>query len=158
MFVMDSNFTDISVFLSGLDTRLTDFRRLFRDYLSPFVYNRIDDIFESSGDGTWAALDPRYAARKARTHPGKGILRRTDAYFTAATRPNAPGSVLQISPLELVMGVSGLEYAALHEQGGRNLSARPVYGLIVAGDRFEQQVGQLTEKYQREEIAFLQRG
>ena len=53
----------------------------------------------------------------------------------------------------------GVNYPALHEEGNddQNLSARPVYELIVAGERFEERIGQLGEKFQREEIAILER-
>ena len=67
----------------------------------------------------------------------------------------------------MVLGVSGgyfestegENYPALHEEGNeeQNLSARPVYELIAAGERFEERISQLGEKYQREEIAILER-
>ena len=155
------------VFIGNIDARLSDHRRFWTDFVAPFVYSEIDDIFDSQGDGTWADLDPRYAARKAVTHPGKGILRRDDTYFDAATGPNAPGSLLQVSPLEMVIGVDGgyfesqfgVNYPALHEGGNSktNLPQRSVYGLIPRGEGFEERLGQLGEKWQREEIAILER-
>ena len=157
----------IEILLHGLDARLSDLSRFWTDFVAPFVYSETDDIFDSQGDGTWADLDPRYAARKAVTHPGKGILRRDDTYFDAATGPNAPGSFLQVSPLELVIGVDGgyfeaqfgVNYPALHEGGNSktNLPQRSVYGLIPRGEGFEERLGQLGEKWQREEIAILER-
>ena len=157
----------IEVLLSGIDARLQNMTPFWTDYVSPFVYAESDDIFDSQGHGTWADLDPRYAKRKAVTHPGKGILRRDDTYFDAATGPNAPGSFLQVSPLELVIGVDGgyfeaqfgVNYPALHEGGNpkTNLSQRSVYGLIPRGERFEERLGQLAEKWQKEEIQILER-
>ena len=67
----------------------------------------------------------------------------------------------------MVLGVSGdyfestfgANYPAFHEEGmnEQNLSARPVYELIAAGERFEERISQLGEKWQREEIAILER-
>ena len=100
-------------------------------------------------------MDPLYAARKAVAHPGKGILRRSDVYFEAATKLNHPGNLAEYGPTEMVLGVRGstVEHAAFHEEGTEDLSARPVYELIAAGERFEQRMGQLGEKYLQEEIA-----
>ena len=158
--MLDINFDSLlrtEVFISGISSALGDFRRFWTDYVAPFTYSEIDDIFDSGGRGLWADLDPLYAARKSRAFPGKGILRRDDTYFKAATTPSHPNSFLEVSPTELVLGVSGLGYPAFHEEGAENLSARPVYELIAAGERFEERISQLGEKYQREEIAILER-
>ena len=158
----------LSVLLTGIDARLSNLTPFWTDYVAPFVRAEAGDIFESEGEGTWAALDPRYARRKARTHPGKGILRRDDTYYTAATRQNAPGSVMRVSPLELVIGVDGgyfesrfgINYPALHESGNpkTHLSQRSVYGLIPRGEGFDARLGRLGEKWQSEEIAVLEKG
>lgn len=153
------------IFIRNIDSRLQDARRFWTDYVAPFTYDEIDDIFESERHGSWAPLDPIYAARKAVTHPGKGILEREGTYRDAATHPNHAGSLAEVSPMELVLGVSGAyfestfdaNYPAFHEEGAENLSARPVYELIAAGERFEERLGQLGEKWTREEIAILER-
>ena len=144
-------------FINNIDQRLQDYRRFWTDYTAPFVFNEIDDIFDTGGRGLWKNLDPLYAARKSVTHPGKGILRRDDTYFKAATTPSHPNSFLEVSPTELVLGVSGLGYPGIHEEGAEDLSARPVYELIAAGERFEERMGQLGEKWQRSEIAAAER-
>ena len=154
-------------FVERVETRLQDATRFWTDFLAPFVWDEIDDIFDSDGYGRWAGLDPLYAARKGVTHPGKGILEREGTYREAATHPNRPGSIAEYSAQELVLGVSGgyfqsrfgANYPALHEEGNdeTNLSARPVYELIAAGERFEERVSQLGTKWQREEIAILER-
>ena len=169
--MIDINFDTVlrvEIFIGEIGERLQDFRRFFTDYLAPFTYDEIDDIFDTEGHGTWAELDPIYAAQKAISHPGQGILRREDTYFDAATHPNHPGSIAESSATELVLGVSGTyfestfgaNYPALHEEGNedQNLSARPVYELIAAGERFEERLGQLGEKYLQEEIAHSRRG
>ncbi len=168
--MLDINFDSLlrtQTFINNLDARLQDHRRFWTDYITPFVLDEIDDIFDTGGRGLWADLDPLYAARKSVTHPGKGILRRDDTYFKAATTPSHPGSVAEVGPTELVLGVSGAyfestfgdNYPGIHEEGNdeQNLSARPVYELIVAGERFEERIGQLGEKWQREEIAAAER-
>ena len=159
--MVDINFDSLlrtQTFINKLDVRLRDHRRFWTDFVTPFTYAEIDDIFDTGGRGLWADLDPIYAARKAVSYPGKGILRRDDTYFKAATTGSHPNSFFEASPTELMLGVSGLGYPELHEEGAENLSARPVYELIVAGERFEERIGQLGEKWQREEIAAAERG
>ena len=154
--MVDINFDSLlrtQTFINNLDTRLQNHRRFWTDFVTPFTYAEIDDIFDTGGRGLWADLDPIYAAQKSLAFPGKGILRRDDTYFKAATTPSHPNSFFEASPTELVLGVSGLGYPAIHEEGTENLSARPVYELIAAGERFEERMGQLGEKYQREEIS-----
>lgn len=151
------------VFISGISSTLGDFRRFWTDFVAPFTLGEIEDIFLTEGRGRWADLDPLYAARKAVSYPGKGILRRDDTYFQAATSLNHPGSLAEFEPTEMVLGIrgtyfestAGANYPAIHEAGHdpQNLSARPVYELIAAGERFEERLGQLGEKWQAEEIA-----
>ena len=166
--MLDINFDTLlrtEIFIGNIDARLQDHTRFWTDFVAPFTYGEIDDIFDSEGRGQWADLDPLYAARKAITHPGQGILRRDGTYFKAATRPNHPGSIAEFGPTEMVLGVSGdyfestfgANYPGLHEEGNENLSARSVYELIAAGERFEERIAQLGEKWQREEIAILER-
>ena len=147
----------IQVFVSNIDAQLQDRKRFWTQYVAPFAYGEIDDIFDSGGRGLWPDLDPIYAAQKAVTHPGQGILRRDDTYYKAATGPNRAGSIYDVGATELVIGVSGasVEYAAYHEEG-RGVSGRPVYELIAAGERFEERLGQLGEKYQQEAINALE--
>ena len=154
----------IERFISGLDQRLQNQTRLWMDFVAPFTFGEIDDIFDTGGHGQWAGLDPLYAARKAVTHPSQGILRRDGTYMEAATNANHPGNIAEFGATEMVLGVSGdyfestfgANYPALHEEGEGDAS-RPVYELIAAGERFEERISQLGEKYQREEIAILER-
>lgn len=164
--MLDINFDTflrVEALVERIGTRLQDATPLWRDYVTPFTVGEIDDIFETGGRGAWAHLDPIYAARKAVIHPGKGILEREGTYREAATTPGHPGSLVEVSQTELVVGVrpSAFEanYPAIHESGHEegNLSARPVYELIVAGERFEERMAQLGEKWQSEEIAAAER-
>ncbi len=156
--MVDINFDTLlrtEAFINNIEARLRDHRRFWTDFVTPFTYREIDDIFDTGGRGLWKNLDPLYAAQKSLSFPGKGILRRDDTYFKAATTPSHPNSFFEASPTELVLGVSGLGYPAFHEEGTEDLSARPVYALIVAGERFAERIGQLGEKWQRAEIAAL---
>ena len=147
----------VEALVEKIGARLQNHRRFWTDFVAPFTYGEIDDIFDSGGRGLWADLDPLYAARKAVSYPGKDILRRDDDYFKAATTPNHASSHVEVGPTELVLGVSGLGYPAFHEEGTEDLSARPVYELIVAGERFEERIAQLGEKWTREEFAAAER-
>ena len=161
--MVDINFDTLlraEALVERIGASLQNYTRFWMDYVTPFTLGEIDDIFETGGRGAWAHLDPLYVARKAVSHPGKGILRRSDVYFQAATSLNHPGNLAEFGPTEMVLGVSGstVEHAVFHEEGTEDLSARPVYELIAAGERFEQQMAQLGEKWQSEEIAVLERG
>ena len=163
--MFDINFDTLlrtEIFINTIDARLQDYRRFWTDFVAPFTYSEIDDIFHTGGRGLWADLDPIYAARKAVNYPTKGILEGEGTYRDAATTPSHPGSWVEMRQTELVLGVSGTyfesnfgaNYPGLHEEGNdaTHLSARPVYELIVAGERFEERLGQLGEKYLEEEI------
>lgn len=146
---------------------LQNYTRLWRDFVMPFTVGEIDDIFETGGRGMWKNLDPLYAARKAVSHPGKGILRRGDVYFEAAASLGHPGNLAAFGPTEMVLGVSGAyfesnfgtNYPAIHEGGTAegNLSSRSVYALIVAGERFEERMAQLGKRWQSQEVAAAER-
>ena len=158
--MLDINFDSLlraEAFIEKIGARLQDHRRFWTDFVSPFTYAEIDDIFDSGGRGAWSELDPIYAARKSQAFPGKGLLRRSDDYFKAATTPRHAHSHVEVGPTELVLGVSGLNYPAFHEEGTDDLSARPVYELIVAGERFEERMAQLGEKWTSEGIAAAER-
>lgn len=158
--MLDINFQTIQraeALVDRISAGLGNYRRFWTDFVAPFVYDEIDDIFHTGGRGTWAELDPLYAARKAVAFPGKGLLRRGDDYFKAATTPSHANSFAEVGPTELVLGVSGLGYPAFHEEGTEDLSARPVYELIAAGERFEERIGQLGEKWTSEEFAAAER-
>lgn len=146
----------VEALVEKIGASLQDHTRFWMHYVTPFTLGEVDDIFETGGRGTWKDLDPLYAARKSRAFPGKGILRRSDVYFQAATSLNHPDSRVEVGPTELVLGVS-VEHAVFHEEGTEDLSARPVYDLIAAGERFEERISQLGEKWQAEELAAAER-
>lgn len=168
--MVDINFETLlraEALVENIGASLQNYTRFWTDFVTPFTLGEIDDIFETGGRGMWKDLDPLYAARKAVSHPGKGILRRGDVYFEAATSLNHPGNLAEFGPTEMVLGIDGTyfesefgaNYPAIHESGHEegNLSSRSVYELIVAGERFEERMVQLGEKWQSEEIAAAER-
>ena len=168
--MVDINFDTllrVEALVEKIGASLQNYTRLWRDFVTPFTVGEIDDIFETGGRGMWKDLDPLYAARKSLAFPGKGILRRGDVYFEAATSLDHPGNLAEFGPTEMVLGIDGAyfeskfgaNYPAIHESGHEegNLSSRSVYELIVAGERFEERMAQLGEKWQDEEIAAAER-
>ena len=97
----------LEVRLTELQRRLGDLSSFFKGFAERHLEPSTERVFTTEGYGMWAELDPKYAARKSITHPGQTILRRDDAYFDAATTIGHPGNVLEVSPTELVYGVSG---------------------------------------------------
>lgn len=145
----------IRTFVGGIDDALTNLRGFWVDYVAPYTYNEIDEIFETEGHGQWEALNPLYAARKAITHPGQTILRRDDVYYRAATSGTHADSVAEIDPLSLVLGVD-TPYAQYHEEG-RGVPERQVYGLIPTLLSFDRNLSELGEDYTQDAINNLER-
>ena len=152
-------------FLNELETNLTDYTRLWSDFIAPLVIGEISEVFETEGRGEWPPLHPQYAAAKEITHPGKTILRREDNYIQAATSTSHPGNISRFSPTEMVWGVDGGYFEAAygenypedHELGTERLPARPVFDLILVGGRLDENIEKLSEKWAREEIAEVER-
>ena len=110
----------------GMQRRLGDLSSFFQSgFAERHLEPSTERVFTTEGYGMWPELDPDYAKRKSITHPGQTILRRDDAYFDAATTIGHPGNVLEVSPTELVYGVSGVifsqsfgyNYPLAHEEG-----------------------------------------
>ena len=74
-----------------------------------------------SGSGGWAALSPKYAARKRIQYPGKGILEATGALRESLSSRGGGSFVME--PLQLGMGAS-VEYAAYHQTGTPKMPRR----------------------------------
>jgi len=151
----------LHAYLSEVENRLTDYTRLWSDFIAPLVAGEIAEVFETEGRGEWQPLHPVYAAEKEITHPGKSILRRDDNYIQAATSTSHPGNIARFSSSEMVWGVDGgyfeatygENYPEQHELGTERLPSRPVFDLITVGGRLDENIEKLTEKWVREEIA-----
>lgn len=84
--------------------------------------------------GPWAPLSDRppgkgYASRKARKHPGKGILEAKGALLSSVT--GGPGSVFIGQPMSLTLGTT-VAYAVFHQSTAprTKLPRRPVYDFM----------------------------
>lgn len=155
---MDINYDSVlrtEIHLRMFGDSLRDYREFWKSQIMPLVYSEIETIFETGGRGTWAPLGTEYAAEKAVEYPGQGVLRRQDSYYEAATTPDHPGSLAEVSENELRLGIRGgyfestfgENYPAAHETGDGNLPARPVYELIAAGAAFEARITELGEAW-----------
>ena len=170
--MVDINFDSLlrtEVFISGLDQRLQESDAVldgFRCAVHVSVKSTIFLTLAVAGCGRcWIRSTPHESLRLFR---GKGSCVATTPTSKRRQRSESSGnSLLRIwSPTELVLGVSGdyfestfgANYPAFHEEGAEKaIASRPVYELIAAGERFEERISQLGEKYQREEIAILER-
>lgn len=124
---------------------LKDLREFWKGWALPLVTEEIARIFATEGYGKWAQLSPVYAAQKAKSHPGKTILRREDNYFRAATQPNEPGNVSTFEKDYMEWGIDlgyftstyGFPYPVVHETGGVNMPRRSVFGLAEESDALQ---------------------
>lgn len=106
-----------------------DLNNLDLSDLTDEIAAEVEHIFERQGSGWWNPLTERYRRWKDRHYPGQKKLRLTDTYFTAATTPGSEYNVITVRGNELEYGVSGLDYAPVHEYGAPYISRRPVFAL-----------------------------
>ena len=150
----------LEVRLTELQRRLGDLSSFFKGFAERHLEPSTERVFTTEGYGMWPELDPKYAARKSITHQGQTILRRDDAYFDAATTIGHPGNVLEVSPTELVYGVSGgyfqssfgYNYPLGHEEGIGRLPERPVFRLLAASPEIQNLYATALEAWAGEQI------
>ena len=159
-----SDLSRLKALVSDLERRLSDLTPFWNDFAVDVLLTKVREVFRTEGYGTWAALDPVYAAEKAIEFPGKGILRRTDRYFQASSEVGHPGNVFVATPMELVVGVGGDYFEAVagenyperHEEG-RGVAARPVYGLLAESPDFDTEFSRLLDTWSADEISEAER-
>lgn len=98
--------------------------------------------FASAGayaSGGWAPLSPRYAAWKARTHPGQPLMVLSGNLRDSLTR--RPFGIEAIEPQSMTIG-SDVDYGAYHQHGDPPLPQRRVV--------------ELTESRRRQWVRWLQ--
>jgi phage gpG-like protein len=108
-------------------------------------------IFDAQGIPSWPSLSPAYAMRKARTHPGKPMLRATDRLYASLTGQTAD-SIYTVEARSLQMGTN-VPYSVYHTAGTRKMPARrhvhllPEYWKKLNGMVFEY----VVDPFRREE-------
>lgn len=160
MITIEFNTQRLHAYLNQVEEKLTDYTRLWKDFIAPLVIGEIAEVFETEGRGEWPPLHPVYAAEKEITHPGKTILRRDDNYIQAATSTSHPGNIAHFGASEMIWGVDGGYFEAVYGENyperhelGEGPPARPVFALLTVGGRLDENIEKLTEKWVREEIA-----
>lgn len=119
-----------------------DFRELGTwDAVASEFYKIEKEQFESEGSagasGKWKALTPKYAARKQKKYGPVPILTASGEMRRSLTNRGAPGSVLEKSADELVIGTT-IAKAGYHQRGsGRLPQRKPI-------DPSESQVSRLS--------------
>ncbi len=161
--MIDIDYRDLlrlETLLSDLGRRFSDLTPFWNDFAVDLLPTKVREVFRTEGYGTWAALDPVYARVKAERYPGAGILRRTDAYFQAASEVDHPGNVFVATPMALVFGVGGGYFEAVagenyperHELG-RGVAERPVYALLAESADFDAEISRLLDTWSADEVS-----
>lgn len=121
--------------MEGVVTRLEDLSPAFeqiRDEFRKQTREAFDTQGASTAAGRWAALSEPYGTRKAKSHPGKTILRREDALFNALM--GGAGAIEEIGPRELTVGSAVTtpngrwNLGLIHQEGTEDgrIPARPI--------------------------------
>lgn len=154
----DSGITQLGVFVSELERRFSDLTPFWNDFAAELLAEQTREVFATEGYGAWAPLAPAYAAAKAETHPGRGVLQRTGTYLAAATEVSHPGNVFVATPTEMTFGVDaayfvsqfGENYPERHELG-LGVSERVVFGLLVDA-AVDTEISAVLEQWSADEI------
>ena len=158
MISIESNIPRVNTHLQDIQRRLSDLTPFWNDYALSLVEGSFKDVFSSGGFGLWDALDPRYAAEKAKAYPGRPILVRIGAYRAAATSALNQGNIFETTPTEMVYGVSGDDFASrfgapypFFHEGGHGVPERETAGLV--GEHIDTEISRLLDRWVSEEIA-----
>ena len=147
--------------LDRMEQLFTDYRRLWKNFIAPLIAGEISEVFQTEGRGEWPPLSAEYAEWKKENYPGQTILRLEDDYIQAATSTKHIGNVFVSEPFEMEWGVDDSKfegnYPALHEGGGARMPQRPVFSLIAADGRLDENISRLADKWAQEELAEIER-
>jgi|GEM_PF-389451 len=109
---------------------------------------------ESSPDGApWAPLK-RPRSRKGKPKGKDKILRDKGILYASVAAANGSGHVEELTNTTLAMGTV-IEYAGVHQRGGKHIPARPFLGFgqaliakieLIFADWWEQQVGRFRPR------------
>ena len=97
----------------------------------------------------WTPLSPDYAKQKAKTHPGKPILRRTDALFKQLTVTGG----IRVTKYTIAIGAQGpaARYGIYHQTGTNRMPARPPIDLT------DQQFEKMAEIINKDSAKFARK-
>jgi phage gpG-like protein len=109
--------------LATIAAQMKDFRPFWPGVARVF-FEEQRRLFDSQGAGSWAALSPRYAARKLREYPSTGILERTGNLRRSLVSQMSPDSAYLPLPQQLTLGTR-VPYARYHATGTKHMPARP---------------------------------
>jgi phage gpG-like protein len=115
--------------LAGLDARAADLRPSWPKVGE--IYERaVSENFASEGGraGGWEGLSEAYAARKAKTHPGKPIEQKDGKLLASLIDKTAEGAIVEEGPDTYARG-SSLPYARRQHEGYGSQPARDLFGL-----------------------------
>ena len=158
MFRIDaSDITRFGSELGELGRKLSDLTGFHRSFAAKDLSDAVRRVFDTA---SWPPLSPAYRRQKSKTHPGKPILRRDDAYFAAATEVGHPGNLLHAGRRELVYGVrgsyfegiAGYNYPFGHEEGLGALPERPVFRTLAIDPQTETLYATALEAWARDVI------
>jgi hypothetical protein len=93
--------------LASLKSEWVDLTRVEKSLTQKFEdANRVQFASEGGKSGGWEKLSDAYAREKAKTHPGKTILRRDDHLYDALTESDSD-AIRVFDKLEAQMGAGG---------------------------------------------------
>lgn len=124
--------------LRAMRARALDLRPFWRDVFGPRYFASVQDVFALEGQrrrsgtgrfltGHWPALQPAYAAWKARYFPTARILEREGTLRESLRWTGqgvGPGGVFEALQREVRFGTT-VPYAVYHQRGTRSMPARP---------------------------------
>lgn len=129
-----TGFDGYSLALERFQNNLSDAEPMFQAMANQVAKSNKEQ-FEKRGahyGALWAPLSPKYAALKAKTHPGKPIMVRTGLLKESLTQ--RPFGIEEITGSKMVVG-TGVRYASFHQRGTTTMPARPLIGPGPRGER-----------------------
>ena len=118
----------------AISGQVNDLRNIWPD-IADEVEEKVEDIFSTSGYGSWPPNSPETLKRKA---PETRILVDDGNYRQAATNKDDIGNVYSFDRNSMIYGIDesyfetafGYAYPGVHEEGLGNVPQREVFGLI----------------------------
>lgn len=109
-------------------------------------YEHTQEWMDSKGEGTWAPLSPRTISEKRHlgyAYPERPLYR-TGKLYASATGSGGPYQYLSINPRRVNISLRGAPWWRYHQEGGRNLPARPIF---VVTDKYVARVAEVLAEH-----------